>query len=588
MREHHGNYHLGAGFTLAIIGCLLVVLMIAGVSGPSSSPGTAGAVLGATIQINHSKKLRPINIHGRKRVCSLPRKGSVACQAEIALNSSGQPLIASPASSGALGPQQFHVGYQLPCTPGGAVESACPSPSTYGPETIAIVDAGNFSSGVSGLESSLSGYDQYYGLPACSTSNGCLSVVNQSGSASSLPADAGWSDEIALDVETAHMVCQSCRVVLVEANDAYTSDLAAAEATAASFNPDAISNSWGDTTDDYSYDSNFEKPGIAIVASAGDSGSVGNGASWPADIPDVVGVAGTTLQLNTDNTWAGESLWSGSGGGCSTYYSAPSWQTGLTDWTNNGCGSYRSFADVSADADPNTGAAVYLNGSWYEIGGTSLSAPLVASIYALDGGLPSTAIGSSVPYADASTANFHDISSGSDCVSGVTVHCTATNGFDTPTGLGSPNGTAGLAALPTPPDLSADIVNQNEIMLKWTPSSSTSAISGYHVYRNGVLAATVTTTSYDDTGLTPNTTYSYYVTGYDSSGAVSSQSSTVSALSAYPADINADGHINVLDLSLLASKYGQCSSTVGRADINGDGCVNLLDLSILANKYGSE
>lgn len=589
MREHHGNYHLGSGFILAVVGCMLAVFLVIG-AGTSPDKGTkaTGSVLAASMKAGTGKRLRAINYHNKKRVCNNPRTGFVACMAEIAVNTNGTPLTGTPASSGALGPQQFHTGYNLPCTPGGKVSSTCSAPATYGPETIAIVDAGNFSSGTSGLDSALAGYDQYYNLPACSTTDGCLNVVNQSGASSPLPADAGWSDEIALDVETAHMVCQTCKVVLVEAADAYTSDLATAESAAASFNPDAISNSWGETTDDYSYDSYFVRTGVAVVASAGDSGTLGSGASWPADIPDVVSVAGTTLQLNTDSTWAGESLWSGSGGGCSNYYSAPSWQTSLTNWSSVGCGSYRSFADVSADGDPNTGAAVYMNGAWYEIGGTSLSAPIVAGIFALSGGLPSSTNAAGVPYTDASTAAFHDISSGSDCTSTITSHCNPANGFDTPTGLGSPNGIAGFSALPTQPDLTATIVNQNEIMLRWTASSATSGISGYHVYRDGVLVTSVNATSYDDTGLAPNTEHSYYVVAYDSKGDNSLASSSVTALSAYPADVNADGHVNILDLSLLASKYNQCSSSVGRADINGDGCVNLLDLSLLASKYGSE
>ena len=108
------------------------------------------------------------------------------------------------------------------------------------------------------------------------------------------------------------------------------------------------------------------------------------------------------------------------------------------------------------------------------------------------------------------------------------------------------------------------------------------------VYRDGTQIATTSTTTYTDGSLIPNTSYDYQVVAYDSSGNTSLPSIAVSAFTAYPADINEDGHIDLLDLSLLAASYGQCSPSVGRADINQDGCVNLLDLSLLAQAYGSE
>ncbi|HET9721842.1 MAG TPA: hypothetical protein VFP32_02320 [Candidatus Saccharimonadales bacterium] len=535
------------------------------------------------------KTLRMIAKHSSKHVCTNPKKpGRARCMAEISTNSSGQPLAsASPAVSG-YGSVQFHTAYQLPCTPGGAVASVCSAPGSFGPQTIAIVDAGNFSSDVAGLNTSLQNYDQNYGLPACSTSNGCLKVVNQSGAASPLPADAGWSDEIALDVEVAHMICQTCKIILVEADDANLTSMAAADATAASFNPTSISNSWGSDTDDPSLDGDFNYPGIAVVAATGDNGTVSSGASWPSDNPNVVAVSGTTLQLFGDNTWAGETVWSGSGGGCSDYYSAPSWQSSLSNWAQNGCGSFRAFGDVSAAADPNTGAAINVNSTWYQVGGTSLATPIIASIFALTGGVPSGTVASTVPYTRFSGTNFHDVTTGSDCVGANTTHCNAAIGFDTPSGLGTPNGLNGFAALPSQPALSATTVDQTHINLSWTASTASSGIAGYHIYRNGSQIATTTDTTYGDTGLTPNTTYSYYVVAYDNSSNASLPSNAVSAFSAYPSDINEDGHIDLLDLSLLASKYGQCSGSLGRANINSDSCINLLDFSLLAGAYGSE
>jgi subtilase family serine protease len=554
----------------------------------SSQPSIVNAKNRSPVAQLGGPSIRPITYRPYKYICSAPRANHARCLAQESLAANGQPLTGSPALSG-YGPTQFHTAYNLPCTPGGAVASVCSAPSTFGPETIAIVDAGNFSTGTSGLQTSLSNYDTNYDLPACTLSNGCLDVVNQSGSTSSLPSDQGWSDEIALDVEVAHMVCQTCKIVLVEANSDLTSDLATSNVTAATFNPISISNSWGSSVDQSFLDSDFTPTGIADVVATGDNGSVSNGASWPADVPDVTAVAGTTLQINSDNTWNSESVWDDSGGGCSDYYNAPLWQTSLSNWNTAGCGSYRSFGDVSADADPSTGAAININSTWYQYGGTSLATPIIASIYALADGIPSGTTAVSIPYSSYSGANFHDVTSGSDCDGSNVTHCTAGVGFDTPSGLGTPDGINGFSLLPTQPtDLVATTVDQNHINLSWTGSSGGDGIAGYHVYRNGIEVGTVANTTFSDSGLTPNTTYSYYVVAYDNNDDLSPASSSVSSFSAYPSDINEDGHINLLDLSILASKYGESGPGLGRADINGDGVVNLLDLSILASNYGSE
>lgn len=548
------------------------------------------AVLGAHVRRHgHSKQLRAIKHHPFKHVCSSTRSRKAWCMAEVSTDSNGKPLTVLPATSGSFGPTEFHTAYNLPCTPGGGVAAICSMQGSFGPQTIAIVDAGNFSTGSSGLETSLQNYDQFYGLPACTIANGCLSVLNQSGATSPLPSDVGWSDEIALDVETAHMVCQTCKVVLMEANSANVADLATAEVAAAALNPISISNSWGADADITGLDSDFEKTGIAIVASTGDSGTVSSGPAWPADNPDVVAASGTTLQLNTDNTWASETVWSGSGGGCSNNYAAPSWQTALSVWNTNGCGSFRAFGDVSADGDPSTGAAININGTWFEIGGTSLSAPLIAGMYALAGGVASGVTASSTPYVSFTGSNSHDITTGNDCSGSNVTHCTASAGFDTPSGLGSPNGITGFVSLPTQPqNLTAATASQTELDLNWSASSATGGISGYHIYRNGTEITTVSGTSYNDTGLTSNTTYSYYVVAFDGSGNLSVPSATADGFTAFGADINKDGHINLLDLSLLANKYGQSGANLGRADINSDGRVDLLDFSILASNYGSE
>ena len=137
-------------------------------------------------------------------------------------------------------------------------------------------------------------------------------------------------------------------------------------------------------------------------------------------------------------------MWSGAGSGCSAYEPKPSWQT------DTGC-ARRTVADVSAVADPNTGVSVYdsncsflnqLMGScfkgWGVVGGTSVSSPVIASVYALAGNASSVSYGS-FPYSHASALN--DVTSGSNGSCTPAYLCTGEPGYDGPTGLGTPAGT---------------------------------------------------------------------------------------------------------------------------------------------------
>jgi subtilase family serine protease len=138
--------------------------------------------------------------------------------------------------------------------------------------------------------------------------------------------------------------------------------------------------------------------------------------------------------------YGGETAWSGAGSGCSAYVAKPSWQK------DAGC-ARRSVVDVAADADPNTGAAVYDSVSyqghsgWFQVGGTSLAAPLIAGVYALAGNASTVTYGS-YPYSN--TSSLHDVTSGSNGSCGGSYLCTAGSGYDGPTGLGSPNGLGGF------------------------------------------------------------------------------------------------------------------------------------------------
>jgi subtilase family serine protease len=328
------------------------------------------------------------------------------------------PPPAPPAS--AYGPVQFQTAY-------GLVDAATLSTNA----TVAIVDAYDNPT----IEQDLAVYSTAYGLPSCTTANGCFKKVSQTGSTRYPRANADWALEIALDVQAVHAVCPHCKILLVEASSNSLNNLFAAESYAAS-HATVVSNSWGasEFSSESAYDSYFDHPGVPITVSSGDNGY---GASWPASSPYVTAVGGTTLALTPDNTRSAETTWSGSGSGCSAYEAQPAWQTalGLSDCTN------RMVADVSADADPATGAAVYDSygyggqKGWFTVGGTSLAAPIIAAVYALAG---NKADASSV-YTSASSLNIYDVIDGSNGSCGSYL-CAAGLGYDGPTGLGTPVG----------------------------------------------------------------------------------------------------------------------------------------------------
>lgn len=387
-------------------------------------------------------------------VCATSGKDA-RCHAHLLTDDSGSPLGSNVPLLSSYGPSEFHTAYNLPCTPGGAVQAVCNPPSSFGGQTIGIIDAYN----APNIESDLNTYSSYYGLPSCTKANGCLQIVNENGGTTLPATNSGWALETSLDVEVAHMICQTCKILLVEANSSSFSDLGISVNTAVTFGATEISNSYGGSewSGQTIYDYYYSHPGIAVTVSSGDSGY---GTEFPAASPNVVAVGGTTLHLFSDNTYANESVWNGAGSGCSSFESANSWQTNLSNWSQTNCGINRAIADVAADADPNTGAAVYDSTpyfgttGWYQVGGTSLGSPLIAAVYALAGGVPANTNASSLPYAQYTGNNFHDVTSGSNGTCS-TIMCLGVAGYDGPTGLGTPNGLNGfsqasISGTPTP------------------------------------------------------------------------------------------------------------------------------------------
>jgi subtilase family serine protease len=382
-----------------------------------------------------------IRDHGRgawfRSVCDVSFGNSAACQAQVVSDSSGDPLATSSPPATALTPAQFHSAYQLPTN----------APGTTAP-TVAIVDAYDDPN----AESDLATFDGLEGLTACTTANGCFKKVSQTGTTKYPASNSGWALEISLDVQTVHSICHNCNILLVEATSPTDANLGAAENEAVALGAVAISNSWGgnefsgETTYDATY---FNHPGIAITVSSGDSGY---GVEWPAASPTVTAVGGTTLNLDSSGNYVSESAWSGGGSGCSTQEARPSWQTGAC--------THRTVVDVAADADPNTGAAVYDSvpysgqSGWFQVGGTSLASPIIASIYALAGANGTNVNGGSIPYAYlGNAAALHDVVTGSNTTSSCSPAylCTAGVGYDGPTGVGTPNGISAFSVAPPPP-----------------------------------------------------------------------------------------------------------------------------------------
>jgi hypothetical protein len=312
---------------------------------------------GAAAAASSLSSTKPQRIDGRghwfKRSCAVPSGHAAACHALIVTNADGKPLASKVPPAAALGPAQLAKAYSLP-TPAGSGQ------------TIAIVDAYDDPN----IESDLGAYSAYYGLPACTTANGCFRKVDQHGGTVYPSRNVSWSEEISLDVEIAHGICPGCKILLVEAATNSYANLAAAMNEAVALGARIASNSYGGSefSGETASDGSWAHTGVVTTVSSGDGGY---GATYPAVIPGVVSVGGTTLKLDASGNRVSETAWSKAGSGCSAYESRPAWQT------SSPC-SGRSVADVSADADPNSGAAVYDTygqAGWLQVGGTSLAAP---------------------------------------------------------------------------------------------------------------------------------------------------------------------------------------------------------------------
>jgi hypothetical protein len=363
-------------------------------------------------------------------------------------------------SAAATAPQEYTAGYLQ-----SAYDTTWLSANRGAADTVAIVDAYGDSTAYSDMEQFRSA-NGLQSLPTCTTgvTSSCFEVVNQSGQTTSLPGNSGdetdsWNIEESLDIDAVASLCPLCKILVVEArsdDDLGSPDLETAVSTAARLGANQISLSWGaDVTPGYSlYSSPYSSiTSAAVLAASGDDTYPGPDVGYPAALPGVTAIGGTSLAANSAAVRGfGESAWSVeacSGGmpcatesGCDTSQSIPSYQQGVTTDCDG-----RAYNDISADADPQTGLEIYDSQSGDEgcgnsshmciIGGTSLATPLTAALEAVTG---ASTTGPGWIYSDASLLN--DIVSGSDgsCPSGWFLVCNAATGWDGPTGNGSISG----------------------------------------------------------------------------------------------------------------------------------------------------
>ncbi len=316
------------------------------------------------------------------------------------------------------GPPDLQSAYNLPSSTNGTGV------------TVAIADAFGYPT----AESDLAAYRSNYGLPVCSTQNGCLKIMNQNGKPSHYPPNGGWDLEQATDMAMVSASCPNCNILLVQSQDNSVRNLGFAVKQAVAQGAHIVSKSTGAECSPQPracQTSRFTYPGVVVLAAAGDGGYWGTPPAnvVPAGLPTVVAVGGTALIHASNSRGWSETVWSGSGSGC-TSLKKPAWQT------DTGCKG-RTGNDVAAVASPATPVAVYINGHFETVGGTSVASPLLAGVYALAGNAATMNMAQSLYL---NTGDLYDVTSGSNGTCTPAYLCNGEVGYDGPTGNGTPNG----------------------------------------------------------------------------------------------------------------------------------------------------
>ena len=415
-----------------------------GLAGPAAASAAAGhptpvrPAAGAPFRNVHPFT-RPALPAGEHYVCPAPtRPGQMTCMSIVNSAAGFGFRAASPASAAAAngfyGPSDLRAAYKLTAAVNGGRG-----------RTVAIVDAFSDPKAVHDLGV----YRSHYHLPACSTSSHCLRIVNQTGGSKLPKSNTGWALEESLDLDMVSAICPNCHIILVEATVPSTQDLGIAEDTAVRMGARFVSNSWsgGEFIGQDFYNHYFNHPGVVVDFASGD---FGYGPLYPTDLQYVTAIGGTTLDHAHNGRGWTESAWGpgkpgnpeGTGSGCSTLSAKASWQRADAKQPD-GCLN-RTENDVSADANPNTGVAMYdtfHEHGLFDIGGTSAATPIITAIYALAGTPTRNTYPAQYPYLHSS--HLFDVTSGTNgkCESFRQYLCHGVKGYDGPTGWGTPDGT---------------------------------------------------------------------------------------------------------------------------------------------------
>ncbi|HEY2551585.1 MAG TPA: putative Ig domain-containing protein [Streptosporangiaceae bacterium] len=552
----HASTGLLRTWTLAATSIALAAAGLALAGAASAQPVSQAAArpaaraMPATLRTAAPAPVR-LNKHDYKRACAATtRPGRMACMVLVRTNvrqksqaavlrsaaslHAGVSPAAAPPTGVGFGPASLQSAYNLPSATAGSGE------------TVAIVDAMDDPNAASDLAT----YRADWGLPACGA--GCFTKVNQNGAASPLPTvsgTTGWATEESLDLDMVSAICPLCHIILVEANSPTTQNLGTGVNTAVSLGAEFVSNSYGgsESASDSTFDTEFYKhAGVAVTASAGDNGF---GVEYPAASQFVTAVGGTSLTQATNTRGWTETVWGssaggeGTGSGCSADDAKPTWQT------DTGC-ARRTNNDVSADANPNTGVAVfdtYDQNGWLEVGGTSASSPMIAATFALAGTPAAGTFPSSYIYQH--TSSLFDVTSGADGSCSPAYLCTGEVGYDGPTGWGTPNGvtafTSGAATgntvtVTNPGSQSGTVGTAASLQIHATDSatgqtlsySATGLPAGLSISAStGLISGTPTTagtstvavTATDSTGAKGSATFSWTIAGAGGTGCTAAQ-----------------------------------------------------------------
>ncbi len=468
---------------------------------------TTAAVPGAVPEVDYAYQCPP-----------RPAPGHYTCYGLRRTDLGRRP--ASPVPTG-FGPAELRSAYRTPSSTAGAGQ------------TVFVIDA----YGYPNAESDLAVYRSHYGMPACTTANGCFKKLNQDGHTAPLPAyDDGWAAESAIDLDMVSAICPLCKITLIEGSD-NGDNLFKAVGRANILGAKYVSMSWGgpeDGTEPHYDAAYFGRSGVVYAASAGD-GSYQAGVSYPSTSGNVVAVGGTSLVKNSSARGWAETAWGnanvGTGSGCSGDEAKPSWQRFIAPSV---C-PRRAANDVAAVGDPDTGVAVYQRGSpwgdWSVAGGTSVGAPIIAAVYALAGVPGNADHPASYPYS--TTGALNDITRGNNGSCVPALLCTAAVGWDGPTGLGTPRGVAAfrrpahVVRVNNPGPQTASVGNPVSLRITATDTPAGPGVAfraaglpaGLKISASGVItgrptavgSSSVTVTATDSTGASGAVTFAFTV-----------------------------------------------------------------------------